>query len=243
MVLNSSIIRENQLVNSEQRYSSQQGCVSVFFAQEHPEAARGPTQTTKSILGTDTAQQPGQMQMLPAAMENYSEQYYFKVFNYIKDLQKMLGLKLLLRIVELVDDTGSAQASSDSTLPGSSDQRVNTEEEPDLRSQYEQQFLREMQAKRYEQLKYYFQNRNSGGAGVAMGSRPSIQIQDIKQVKTRLSKRVLQKTEASRNVLKAVIEEADQASSVEKDCADDWFYEAKEMAGRCIPFFCKQFQM
>lgn len=183
------------------------------------------------------------MRVLPAALENYSEQYYFKVFNYIKNLQKMLGLKVLLRIVELVDDTGSAQAPSDSMLPGSSDQRVNTEEELDLRSQYEQQFLLEMQAKRYEQLKYYFQNRaGSGGSSAVVGSRPSIEIQDIKQVKTRLPQHVRKKTEAERNVLKAAVEEAEQAAPVEKDCADDWFYEAKEMVGRCIPFFCKEIQ-
>ena len=34
--------------------------------------------------------------------------------------------------------------------------------------------------------------------------------------------------------------EEESAPELEKDCTDDWFYEAKEMAHRCTAFFCKE---
>jgi len=108
-------------------------------------------------------------------MENNAEQYYFKVFTFIQSLQSMLGHKILIRIIELVDST---QEKSTNKPDGSALAIANAvEDELDLRSQYEQQFLQEIQAKRYEQLKYYFQSKTN--------TNPSVEIQDIKQVKTR----------------------------------------------------------
>ena len=120
----------------------------------------------------------------------------------------MLGHRLILRILELLDDTsaGSLSAPSDpSSQPSSAEgghlPTTNEDEEMDLRSPYEKQFLLEMQAKRYEQLKYYFQNARAGSgtgsvpsgtsggspsAAAASDSPPPIEIQDVKQVKTRL---------------------------------------------------------
>ena len=87
----------------------------------------------------------------------------------------MLGHKILIRIIELVDST---QEKSTNKPDGSALAIANAvEDELDLRSQYEQQFLQEIQAKRYEQLKYYFQSKTN--------TNPSVEIQDIKQVKTR----------------------------------------------------------
>jgi len=87
----------------------------------------------------------------------------------------MLGHKILIRIIELVDST--AEKSANKPDGGTLALANTVEDEVDLRSQYELQFLQEIQAKRYEQLKYYFQSKTNANT--------SVEIQDIKQVKTR----------------------------------------------------------
>ena len=104
----------------------------------------------------------------------------------------MLGHKLLLSIIELVDETDVVDgAATGTTRPSESPEQVNIvaagsatgeEDMDDLRRQYEEQFLLEMQAKRYEQLKYYFQNAPGGknGQHAKPDSQSPIEIQDIR---------------------------------------------------------------
>jgi len=85
---------------------------------------------------------PAQPLLSSPHMENNAEQYYFKVFTFIQSLQSMLGHKILIRIIELVDST---QEKSANKPDGGTLAIANpVEDELDLRSQYEQQFLQEI---------------------------------------------------------------------------------------------------